>query len=169
MIYVLFGPPGVGKTYIGDLIASKLDVKFFDADVLFDEELRKMVRAGKFSVELRELFFDKFKQVTEHLMSDSGDARNLLLAQAFTKDKNRRDFLKHFDGQVKFILVHAPKNLAHARMMDRIKTDTHVIDEGAFEYVWREFEEATIEHVDIINDSLDNKHIVDEFIRIMEQ
>lgn len=168
MIYVLFGPPGVGKTYIGDLISSRMKVKFFDADVLFDEELKKMVRAGKFSVELREIFFDKFKQVAEHLMSECNSGEHLLLAQAFTKDKNRQDFLRYFDGQVKFVLVHAPKNLAHARMLGRIRKDAHVIDEGAFEYVWREFEKPTIVHADIINDSLDNEHIIDKLIKIME-
>ncbi len=168
MIYVLFGPPGVGKTYIGDLIASELGIHFFDADVLFDEELKIMVRAGKFSRELRERFFDKLHSVVERLLVEQKESKTLLIAQAFTKEKNRVDFSRHFDGQVKFILVKAPKNLAHSRMLDRFNNEPHVIDEGAFEYVWREFEKPHVEYVDIINDKLNNQLLVDEFIKIEE-
>lgn len=166
MIYVLFGPPGVGKTYIGGLLAAGLGMKFFDADFLFDDELKKMVRSGNFTTEMREVFFDKLRIVTENLLSQLSNNQDLIIAQAFTKEKNRVDFFDYFDKQVKYIYVHAPKRLAHTRMLDRLLNNPHIIDENAFEYAWREFEEPKIDHSDIVNDDLDNGNIIKQFQEI---
>ena len=163
MIYVLFGPPGVGKTYIGGLLEKSLGMRFFDADVLFDDEMKKLVRSGNFSTEKRDIFFERLRVTTESLLTGLRNGQDLVLAQAFTKEKNRVNFSNAFDNQIKYVLVHAPKTLAHSRMVKRLLADPHIIDEGAFEYAWREFEDPRIEHVDLINDDLDNEKIVVAF------
>ncbi len=150
----------MGKTYIGELLSQKKGMKFFDADILFDEEMKNLIRAGKFSMHMRDLFFTKLHLVAEHLLSQLEDGQDLVIAQAFTKEKNRVDFLNHFDNQVKYYLVHAPKNLAHTRMMDRLKKEIHVIDEGAFEYAWKEFESPKIFHDNIVNDATEQDAIL---------
>lgn len=169
MIIVLFGPPGVGKTYIGQVLERNLKLRFFDADVLFDDEYRRMIRAGQFSDDMREKFFDKLSVTVEHILSKQKNSEVLVVAQAFTKEKNRQDFLNRFDGQVKFVLVSAPKTIAHNRVLDRLNNLDHIIDESAFEYVWRVFENPSILYEDLENDSIDDDKIVEYFSKYLEE
>lgn len=152
MIYVLFGPPGVGKTYIGGLVSSKLGMRFFDADVLFDEELKSLLRNGQFKQIHRDKYFEKLFVVTEHLMSELKEGQDLLIAQAFIKNKNRDEFSRRFDKHVRYILVKASRVIALDRMHERVSEErTHVVDEGVFNYSWEEFEEPRIQHDVMIN------------------
>ncbi len=168
MIYVLFGPPGVGKTYIGELVSKQLGMKFFDADVLFDEELRVMLRSGTFNQQVRDIFFDKLSLVTEHLLTELGDSKDLIIAQAFIKEKNRGEFLHYFDEQVRYVLVNTTKDLAHFRMTERTKNGPHVVNDNVFEYAWKEFERPMVPHKSINNTDLDNETIVKTFTKVME-
>jgi len=168
MIYVLFGPPGVGKTYIGELVSHKLGMKFFDADILFDEELKVMLRSGVFNQQVRDIFFDKLNIVTEYLLSELDDGQSLIIAQAFIKEKNRGEFLHHFDEQVKYVLVNATKDLAHSRVTERIKKQEHVVDENVFEYAWREFDVPIIPHIEIDNINIDNESLLKTFTELIE-
>ncbi|MBP9702646.1 AAA family ATPase [Candidatus Woesebacteria bacterium] len=168
MIIVLFGPPGVGKTYIGGVLESKLSMHFFDADVLFDDEYRRSIRSGNYSDDMRDKFFEKLSSTVENILTKLKNDEVLVVAQAFAKDKNRIDFLHRFDNQVKFVLVHAPKTLAHNRVMDRIKNLDHIIDENAFEYVWSLFELPSVQHDDFVNDELHDDRIISKFSKYKE-
>lgn len=168
MIYVLFGPPGVGKTYIGELVSKQLGMKFFDADVLFDEDLKVMLRAGDFTQELRNAFFNKLSLVTEHLLSELKEGQDLVIAQAFTKEKNRGEFLHYFDEQVKYVLVTASKDIAHFRMRERILHQPHIVDENVFEYAWREFEVPIVPHIEINNVNINDNDIIASFTKSIQ-
>lgn len=168
MIYVLFGPPGVGKTYIGGLVSKKLGMKFFDADILFDEELKQMLRAGTFNQEVRDIFFDKLNLVTEHLLSKLDANQDLIIAQAFIKEKNRGEFLHYFDEHVRYIFVNTTKDLAHHRVSERSKHEEHIVDNNVFEYAWREFESPRVPHISIDNSSIDNETIIQTFTKVLE-
>jgi len=168
MIYVLFGPPGVGKTYIGELVSKKLGMKFFDADVLFDEDLKVMLRAGTYNQKVRDIFFKKLNLVTEHLLSELGVKKDIIIAQAFIKEKNRGEFLHYFDEQVRYILINTTKDLAHFRISERTKSGSHIVNDNIFEYAWREFERPIVRHKSIDNTDLDNTMIVKAFTNVME-
>ncbi len=169
MIYVLFGPPGVGKTYIGELVSGKMGMRFFDADVLFDEELRSLLQNGKFEQSHRDKFFDKLAIITEHLLSELKDNQDLLIAQAFIKNKNRNEFSKRFDKHVRYILVKATRNLALDRMHKRLSNvPHHVVNDNVFNYAWEEFEKPLINHEVMINMDQDDKNLVRAFNNLIK-
>lgn len=151
MIYVLFGPPGVGKTYIGELLARKLDYMFFDADNIFFEnhELLQMLQAGEFDQEARDLFFEKLTLDTASLLNGSG--KGLVIAQAFLKEKNRKEFKKYFSGKVSYIRIEASKSMAKKRVVVRNRETQHVVTTSVFDTAWNEFEPPEVSHVKLSN------------------
>lgn len=166
MIYVLFGPPGVGKTYIGQLVAKEFGWHFFDADILYDDELKFLLRSGNYTQSIRDKFVEKLVAATERLVGEYGS--KLVIAEAFTKEKNRFEFMRHFDNQVCYVMVRATKELAKVRMRQRLSKGEHVVDEFVFEFVWDEFESPSIPYRLLSNQNSDEKQIIDAFTGIVE-
>lgn len=169
MIYVLFGPPGVGKTYIGSLLAKTMDWHFFDADTIYlnDDELRFLLANGQYDQHVRDRFVHKLIMTVQHMLGEDAD-RPLVIAEAFTKEKNREEFMRYFDGQVAYIMVHASRDLAFQRMRSRMIKEEHVVDEGVFEFVWAEFEAPKIPYKVLRNVDKSDIEIVDEFKSLIE-
>lgn len=169
MIYVLFGPPGVGKTYIGNLIAKSKNWHFFDADTIYlnDDELRYLLESGKYDQKVRDRFVRKLIMTVQHMVAvDNG--RDVVIAEAFTKEKNREEFMKYFDNQVKYIMVHSSRDLAFQRMRARMKKEEHVVDEDVFEFVWDEFEAPKIPHMILRNMEKTDIEIIEEFHNLVQ-
>lgn len=169
MIYVLFGPPGVGKTYVGRLLAKNLNWNFFDADTIYfnDDELRYLLDSGKYDQATRDKFVDKLMIAAQHMVSKSPN-RHLVIAEAFTKEKNRSEFLQYFDDQVEYIMVHASRDLAHQRTLARMKKEDHVVDEEIFEFIWDEFETPKIPHKVLRNDEKTDNELLEEIKNLIE-
>ncbi|PJE66984.1 hypothetical protein COU93_01265 [Candidatus Shapirobacteria bacterium CG10_big_fil_rev_8_21_14_0_10_36_6] len=169
MIYVLFGPPGVGKTYIGGLIAEKKNWHFFDADTIYlnDDKLRYLLANGKYDQSVRDRFVKKLIMTVQHMLSEN-ECKDLVIAEAFTKEKNRAEFMKYFDGQVSYIMVHASRDLAYKRMRARMKKEEHVVDEGVFDFVWDEFETPKIPYKTLRNTNKTDGEICEDFNNLLE-
>lgn len=169
MIYVLFGPPGVGKTYIGNLMAKTKSWHFFDADTIYlnDDELRYLLANGQYDQNVRDRFVSKLIMTVQHMLSANNE-KDIVIAEAFTKEKNRAEFMKYFDGQVQYIMIHASRNLAYQRMRARILKEDHVVDEGVFDFVWAEFEAPVIPHRVLRNINKSDHEIVDDFNNLIE-
>lgn len=169
MIYVLFGPPGVGKTYTGGLLASQFGWGFFDADniYLYDDELRYLLSVGKYDQATRDKYVKKLIVTVQHLLAEK-DGNNLVVAEAFTKEKNRIEFMKYFDQQVTYIMVHASRDLAFQRMQARKLKEEHVVDESIFEFIWDEFETPKIPHKILRNYDKTDEEIIEEFGNLVE-
>lgn len=169
MIYVLFGPPGVGKTYIGSLMAKKKGWHFFDADTIYlnDDELRYLLASGKYDQAVRDRFVKKLIMTVQHMMAQN-EEKDLVIAEAFTKEKNREEFMKYFDEQVSYIMIHTSRNLAFERMRSRMKKEDHVVDEGVFEFVWDEFEAPNIPHKILRNTGKTDDEIYEDFNNLLE-
>lgn len=166
MIYVLFGPPGVGKTYIGQLAATKFGYHFFDADFLYDDELKHLLRSGNYTQEVRDRFVEKLVATTESILAQG--VEDLVIAEAFTKEKNRFEFLRHFDNQVCYIMVRATKEVAKKRMEERLTKGEHVVDDYVFEFVWDEFESPAIPYRALNNENNSEEQIMTEFTNVVE-
>ena len=169
MIYVLFGPPGVGKTYIGNLLAKSKNWHFFDADTIYlnDDKLRYLLESGKYDQKVRDRFVNQLIMTVQHMVAED-DGKDLVIAEAFTKEKNRVEFMKYFDAQVKYIMVHSTRDLAFQRMRARMKKEEHVVDEEVFEFVWDEFEAPKIPHMVLRNMDKNDITIVEEFDNLIQ-
>ena len=161
MIYILFGPPGVGKTYIGELLSTKLGISFFDADTLLDIDARVKIRTGKFSQLDRNVFFQNLKEKVKLLLRKES---NLIIAESFIKEVNRRDFIKTF-SEIKFIFVHCSYNVAKSRVVERLIQENHIIDTACFECLWDEFDTPEIPHQMIDNSGINDTTLVKLFRR----
>lgn len=164
MIYVLFGPPGIGKTYIGNLLSKEKRWSFFDADTIYssDDALRYLLKEGKYDQGARDRFVEKLMMTVQNLLGQSR-GKDLVVAEAFTKEKNRKEFLKYFDNQVTYIMVHASRNLALQRMKARLLKEDHVVDKNVFDFVWDEFETPKIPYKLLENYNRSDKEILKEF------
>ena len=162
MIPVLIGPPGVGKTYIGQLIQEKLGQFFFDADLLIDKNERKLIQQGKYEQKDRDKFVSKVIKKTSELIGKYKD--NIVIAEAFTKEKNREEYKKMFPT-IKFILVKSPKILSLKRVMKRILSKDHVIDKMSFEVMWDGFESPEVPHSVINNHKATDKKIIESYLK----
>jgi gluconokinase len=169
MIYVLFGPPGVGKTYIGGLLAKHKKWHFFDADTIYsnDDELRYLLESGKYDQTVRDRFVKKLIMTVQHMLS-TNSSKDLVIAEAFTKEKNRSEFMKYFDSQIEYIMIHASRDIAFERMRKRMKKEDHVVDENVFEFVWAEFEAPKIPHKVLRNIDKSDVEIIEEFNNLIE-
>lgn len=138
MIHVLFGPPGVGKTYLGGLIAKSVPSVFFDADVIITEKERMLLQTKKYNQSHRDHFLMRLKSKLIELQTNND--LDVLLTEAFTKNVNRRDFLEYFGDEIAFIEVTADQRLARERVVKRHLAINHVIDLDAFDHIWKEYE-----------------------------
>lgn len=159
----------MGKTYVGRLLEEKLGWHFFDADTIYfnDDELRYLLKVGKYDQVARDKFVSKLMVAAQHMVA-SHPERNLVIAEAFTKEKNRHDFLEYFDEQVQYIMVHASRDLAYQRTLARMEKEEHVVDQSVFEFVWDEFEAPKIPYKVMRNYDKSDSEIVEEVKNLIE-
>lgn len=163
MIYVLFGPPGVGKTYIGQLLSRSFDLPFFDADTLIDSEEMQLLQSGKYDQSARDIFVTKLIKHVESLIADHGNVQDLVVAEAFTKERNRTEFMKKFPNNVCYIMVNTPVIVAKDRARKRLKSGLHVINDVALELIWKEFEPPKLLYMTLNNYDVQDGDLVTQF------
>lgn len=170
MIYVLFGPPGVGKTYIGQLISRSFDIPFFDADTLYDAEEMRLLQEGNYDQTARDKFVEKLMHHVESLVENNGYAQDLVVAEAFTKEKNRMEFIDKFMDQVCYIMVETPMVVAKDRAIHRfaISKGKHIINTKALEQIWKEFEEPKFFHMKLNNYQVSDDDLIDDFESLIQ-
>lgn len=163
MIYVLFGPPGVGKTYIGQLLSRTFGLPFFDADTLIDSEEMKLLQSGSYDQIARDNFVNKLMNHVQSLIDDHGSVQDLVVAEAFTKEKNRIEFMKKFPNNVCYIMVNTPVEVAKIRAKKRFGEVRHVINDKALELIWREFEPPKLLFMSLNNYEVNDHDLITEF------
>ena len=150
MIYVLFGPPGVGKTYIGNLASHRYSLFFFDADDEIQEQEKIAIKEGKYTQAMRDEFVDRLKDKVAHLHRLH---QNFILAEAFTKEANRADFYCSFSPRIKFIRITTPYSLVEKRILKQSERQNHVISSlNLLKYFWTIFDRPHLPHATLIND-----------------
>ncbi|MFH1244849.1 MAG: AAA family ATPase [bacterium] len=168
MIYVLFGPPGVGKTYIGQLLSRSFDLPFFDADTLIDSEERQLLQSGEYDQSARDRFVSKLINHVETLIVDHGRVQDLVVAEAFTKEKNRIEFMKKFPNNVCYIMINTPVEVAKSRAKKRLDSGHHVINNVALELIWKEFEQPRLLYMSLNNYEVVDRELVIQFRNLLK-
>lgn len=163
MIYVLFGPPGVGKTYIGQLLSRTFDLPFFDADTLIDSEEMQLLQSGTYNQHARDNFVEKLINHVQSIVDYREGVQDLLVAEAFTKEKNRVEFMQNFPRKVCYIMVKAPLEVAKNRAKKRFGEIKHVINETALKLIWSEFEPPKLSYMSLNNYQVVDSSLVAEF------
>jgi len=146
MLILLFGYPGVGKTFIGEILRDDFDFFFYDGDADFGPEIETAIREGKlFSDELRNEYFHRLISSTEKL---NNKHENVVMSQTLAKNKSQKMMLEEFPN-ARFIKLVAPMEVLKERLRSR---KDHLVPLEYAEKVFEYFEEPEIPHEVLHND-----------------
>ncbi len=115
-LYVLFGLPGAGKSYVGKIFRDQFGFYFHDGDLSLPKKMQQALdREQTITDDMRNSFIDNLIKDTKKLLA----THNLLVVtQTFIKERHRQQFLKHFPA-AEFVLIEASDNIRLKRLMMR--------------------------------------------------
>lgn len=147
MIFVVFGLPGAGKTYVGKILSKKLGWFYYDGDISLSREIKHAVRKKEVITDsMRDRFFTA---LIEHVQILQKKHTNIVVSQTFIKGKYRKQFLAQF-SRTRFILVETQQGIREARLEKR---KLFKIDKEYARQMCRIFEPPLIPHETINNDT----------------
>jgi gluconate kinase len=115
-LIILFGLPGTGKTYVGQVFKKYFDFYFYDGDANLTAEMKQAVKTKTvFSERMRDVFFQNLTESIEKLKSKH---KKLVISQTFIKERYRRAFLKKFKD-ANFVLIKTNHSLREKRLAKR--------------------------------------------------
>lgn len=149
---ILIGMPSSGKSSVGDLLASKLERPFFDAD----EEFEKMHGITP-ATAITSLGEDKFRLMEQEVIASLGKMSGAVIATgggAVTRKENYPSL--HQNGIIIFI----------ERDIDKLSTEGRPLSKaGALQELYEHRKEAYFRFADIVTDNNDSLEItVDKII-----
>lgn len=139
MIIFLFGKPGTGKNFIGDLIAENFNFYHYDADKDIPRFLVEKIRSGQLATDEERIEF--YNIVINNLNSLKIKYQNIVVSQALVKEKFRKMMIDYFP-EIKFIYVQADKNLVAKRLLER----EHFVSKKYVDELEIFFEEPKVKH-----------------------
>ncbi len=163
MLIILFGLPGAGKTYIGNIFQKAFGFYFYDGDNDLTEDINAAV-AKKLVINdwMRDEYFAKlFKRIKKETLKH----QKLVVAQTFIKEKYRKAFLKNFP-QTRFILVKTAKSLRELRLNRR---KIYPIDKLYAQKMSVIFEQPRLKHEVIINDAPREEKVKQQIACILDK
>ncbi len=153
MHIIIFGLPGAGKTFVGNVLKTHFNFIVYEGDRDLPDRMKKAI-AQKLPINdrMRDEFFNNLLESTKKLVSQH---KKVAVTQTFIKEKYRRLFLTHFPDAV-FLLVEAKTEIRESRLMQR---KHYPLD---LEYARKMiviFENPRMKHIVIKNDSEGEKEV----------
>lgn len=122
-LIILFGLPGVGKTYTGEFISERFGYYLYDGDQDLTEELHSAIQKQELITDpMRDVFFQRIIKRLKYLQHSY---TNIVLAQTFIKEKYREWILNEFP-KAKFILISADSEIRELRLQARREFPLHL-------------------------------------------
>ena len=119
MLLILFGLPGAGKSYAGQVLSREFGFHFHEADDDIPEDYRQTVSAGQVvSDERRDAYH---RGLLERLAQLRAQHRRLAVAAPLLRDKHRHWIRERFPDAV-FVLVWSAPDAREARLARRAHT-----------------------------------------------
>jgi carbohydrate kinase (thermoresistant glucokinase family) len=116
MVYIVMGVSGSGKTTIGQLLAQRLGVPFYDADDFHSAaNVSKMQHGAPLTDEDREDWLQILAKEIEKWNSDGG----AVLACSALKEKYRRVLCSQAPRNIEWIFLKGEKDVIKERLLDR--------------------------------------------------
>jgi carbohydrate kinase (thermoresistant glucokinase family) len=116
MLLILFGLPGAGKTYVGEILQQEFGFFLYDGDQDIPPKMRALIDAKQpLNDHLRDEFFER---LITNIQKLSQQYPHLVVAQTFIKEKYRRQLLKILPN-AKFVLVETKTDICEKRLMKR--------------------------------------------------
>src|SRR5579863_8849742 len=142
---VLFGLPGAGKSYVGNILQQNNNFFHFDADFDLPEDMKIAIQEKAIiNDSMRDIFFQNIIKRTYFLKSKY---KKIVISQTFIKEKYRNQFLQAFP-QAKFVLIKSDDSIRENRLVNR---NEYPLDIEYARKMVNIFDKARIKHVVIYN------------------
>ena len=115
-IYVLFGLPGAGKTFVGNILQQHFGYYLYDGDISLPNNMKGAIQTKAVITDaMRDIFFQNIIKSSRQLKIKY---KKIVVIQTFIKEKYRMQFLKEIP-EARFILVQTKKTIREKRLMQR--------------------------------------------------
>src|SRR5260221_3186853 len=115
-LYIFFGLPGAGKTYVGKVAQKHFDYHLYDGDNDLPPEMQQAIhRQEVITDSMRDVFFKSLLKTAKRLTKQYS---KLVIAQTFIKEKYRKQFLQAFPN-ARFVLIEALAPTREERLLKR--------------------------------------------------
>lgn len=115
-LIILFGLPGTGKTFVGNIFKKYFDFYFYDGDDDLTEEMKQAIKVQRvFTDQMRDVFFERLIKKIKNLQSK---CQNLIVAQTFIKERYRVSLINKIP-EAKFILIETKNSFREKRLAQR--------------------------------------------------
>lgn len=157
-LIMVFGYPGVGKTYVGNVLKKHFGFYFFDGDVVLSRGMKQAIKTKTpFTDSMRSLFFQRLRKSVDSFIKQKP---RIAVAQTFIKERYRKDFLQRFP-QAQFILVTADNSTREKRLKERSDLDI-----AYARLMTKNFELPQLEHFELTNNAEGEKKIVKQLQKL---
>ena len=161
-LIVLFGLPGTGKTYVGEIFKKHFGYYFYEGDNDLTPEMKEAIRIQKvFTDQMRDIFFEG---LTNSILKLKSKYDKIVVAQTFIKERYRINLISKIP-ETKFILIETESSLREKRLTER--TDYPLEKEYARKMV-DNFDRPEIDHWTIIND-ISGKESIKKQVSFLEK
>lgn len=159
MLIVLFGNPGVGKSYIGKLLQQQYGYFLYDADAdLTPAAIQAIQEEQIFSPQMEAEFVDI---VITRISKLHQQHKNIIVAQAFGREAPRQKLFNSFKD-IKFYFVQVSDELANQRLAAR----NDWVNIAYADKIRQEFEQPLIPH-QVIDNSQDDPYVLQQFANFL--
>jgi len=161
MIIILFGKPGVGKNFVGDVMAKNFGFYHYDADSDLPKYVVDKIKSGQLATdEDREKFYDI---VIDNIKKLKKSFKNIVVSQALIKEKHRKMLLEKLPS-IKFLWLQADKDIMAKRLLDR----EHFVSKNYADELDNLFEQPKIV-CDIIKNNSTEEAIINQLESILQK
>lgn len=147
MLLIIFGLPGAGKSYLGNLLQKTFGFFHYDGDHALPINMKKMLLRGKqITDRQRSIFFNKLLQQVKKIAIQQKD---IAVSQTFIKEKYRKAFLEQFPD-ARFLLIESNADIRRERLKQR--KVGFFLDLEYVKNMEKIFESPEIKHTILINE-----------------
>src|SRR5258708_172438 len=112
-MYILFGLPGSGKTFVGNVLQDYFNFHFYEGDTDITTEMKEAIHTKTvFTDEMRDGFF---LNLIPNIKRLSQEHKHLVVSQMFIKEKYRTLLLQEIP-EAKFILIETNETVRESRL-----------------------------------------------------
>jgi len=153
MLIFLFGLPGSGKNYVGNIFQEEFDFYFHDADSDLTPKFKQFISNGIIAPD--EIRDDYYNLLISHIKELYRKHKRIVVADVLLKEKHRKLMQSHFPNAY-FILLNCNPSILDSRLKER----KHFVSKDYAIKFRSIFEPPTIKHIKFSNNKNGNEGIV---------